>query len=120
MKAFVIVKDMGLKFFVLLAFIVLNSVIVVAENTNEDVREREVLTTLEQRMQERITINASDLPIDMVIRQLAEQADVDLIKSPAVIGNVTATLTDVPLEEALKNILRAHGFDYVTDKNMIG
>jgi len=90
-----------------------------AETIKEDPGQREVLTTLEQRMQERITINASDLPIDMVIRQLAEQADVDLIKSPEVIGNVTATLTDVPLEEALKNILRAHGFDYVTDKNMI-
>jgi len=90
-----------------------------AETIKEDPEQREVLTTLEQRMQERITINASDLPIDMVIRQLAEQADVDLIKSPEVIGNVTATLTDVPLEEALKNILRAHGFDYVTDKNMI-
>jgi len=91
----------------------------VAETIKEDPGQKEVLTTLEQRMQERITINASDLPIDMVIRQLAEQADVDLIKSPKVIGNVTATLTDVPLEEALKNILRAHGFDYVTDKNMI-
>ncbi|GAH09228.1 unnamed protein product, partial [marine sediment metagenome] len=91
----------------------------VAETIKEDPGQKEVLTTLEQRMQERITIDVSDLPIDTVIRQLAEQADVDLIKSPKVIGNVTATLTDVPLEEALKNILRAHGFDYITDKNMI-
>ena len=90
-----------------------------AETIKEDPGQKEVLTTLEQRMQERITINASDLPIDMVIRQLAEQANVDLIKSPKVIGNVTVKLTDVPLEEALKNILRAHGFDYITDKNMI-
>jgi len=89
------------------------------EIIKEDPGQKEVLTTLEQRMQEKIFIDAIDLPIDMVIRQLAEQANVDLIKSPKVIGNVTATLTDVPLEEALKNILRAHGFDYITDKNLI-
>jgi len=32
---------------------------------------------------------------------------------------VTATLTGVPLEEALDNILAAHGYGYVTGKNMI-
>ncbi|KPJ65708.1 MAG: hypothetical protein AMJ43_10250 [Coxiella sp. DG_40] len=124
-------KYSGLRLLTILAFIVAVCAIAPAENDNENpkkdvaenagdnLREKEVLTTLEQRMQERITIDASDLPIDTVIRQLAEQADVDLIKSPKVMGNVTATLTDVPLQEALKNILRAHGFDYVTDKNMI-
>jgi type IV pilus assembly protein PilQ len=121
-------KYSELRFLIILAFIVAACTIAVAENGNEDLEkppdsdpslETEVLTTLEQRMQEKITIDVSDLPIDTVIRQLAEQADVDLIKSPKVMGNVTATLTDVPLEEALKNILRAHGFDYVTDKNMI-
>ena len=119
MKAFVIVKDMGLKFFVLLAFIVLNSVIVVAENTNEDVREREVLTTLEQRMQKRISVDFRDTPIEDVIRIMAEQADMDILKSPKVTGKVTATLTDVPLEEALNNILAAHDYGYVVGKNMV-
>jgi len=50
---------------------------------------------------------------------MAEQADVDIVKSPKVIGNVTATLTGVPLEEALDNILTSHGFGYVTGKNII-
>ncbi len=130
MKSFMI-KYSGLRFLTILAFVVATCAVAVAENGNEDsekavagtikedLGQKEVLTTLEQRMQERITINASDLPIDMVIRQLAEQANVDLIKSPKVIGDVTVKLTDVPLEEALKNILRAHGYDYITDKNMI-
>jgi type IV pilus assembly protein PilQ len=156
MKSFMI-KYRGLRFLMILAFVVAVCAIAAAENENEDPekaaidtiseetekaapetikedteeapaetvdveqeqREIEVLTTLEQRMQKNITIDSIDLPIDTVIRQLAEQADVDLIKSPQVIGNVTATLTDVPLEEALKNILRAHGFDYIMDKNMI-
>jgi len=32
---------------------------------------------------------------------------------------VTATLTDVPLEEVLNNILTSHGCGYIVDKNMI-
>ena len=39
--------------------------------------------------------------------------------SPKVIGNVTATLTDVPLDEALNNILAVQGATYVAGKNMI-
>ena len=122
------IKYKELSFLTILTFVVAACAVAVAENGNEEPEkppasesspQKEVLTTLEQRMQEKISIDVSDLPIDMVIRQLAEQADVDLIKSPKVIGNVTATLTDVPLKEALKNILRAHGFDYITDKNMI-
>jgi type IV pilus assembly protein PilQ len=50
---------------------------------------------------------------------IAEQADVDIIKSPSVTGNVTATLTNVPLAEALNNILAVHGYGCVIDKNMI-
>ncbi len=54
-----------------------------------------------------------------VIRIMAEQADIDIIKSPAVTGVVTVTLTNVPLEEALNNILAAHGYSYVMSENMI-
>jgi type IV pilus secretin PilQ/predicted competence protein len=50
---------------------------------------------------------------------LGAQADVDIILSPKVVGNVTATLSDVPLDEALSNILAVHGAAYVAGKNMI-
>ena len=43
----------------------------------------------------------------------------NIIKSPEVVGDVTATLIDVPLEEVLNNILTSHGYGYVVDKNMI-
>jgi type IV pilus assembly protein PilQ len=78
-----------------------------------------VLTTLEQRLQKRISVDFRETPIDDVIRIMAEQADVDVVKSPKVTGNVTAKLSNVPLEEALKNILAAQGYDYVMTKNMI-
>jgi len=70
-------------------------------------------------MQHAISIEFRDTPIDDVLLILAKQADVDIIKSPKVIGNVTATLTDIPLSEALENILAAHGYAYITTANMI-
>ena len=60
-----------------------------------------------------------DTPIDDVIRIIAKQANTDIVKSPQVTGNVTATLTDVPLEEALHHILAAHGYAYVASENMM-
>jgi type IV pilus assembly protein PilQ len=89
------------------------------EGVTEDAGQREVLTTLEQRMLKKISIDFRNTPIDDVIRIMADQADVDIVKSPQVTGNVTATLTNVPLEEALDNVLAAHGYGYVTGKNMI-
>jgi type IV pilus assembly protein PilQ len=105
----------------LFVLVVLSCGLAVAQEEGEqpETETKEVLTTLEQRLQKRITVEFRDLPIDDVIRIIAKQADVDIIKSPKVEGNVTATLTDVPLEEALHNILAAHGFAYVTDENMI-
>jgi type IV pilus assembly protein PilQ len=91
-----------------------------AESGDANAAQKEVLTTLEQRMQKTISIEASNLPIDKVIRQLAEQADVNLVISPKVTGQVNVgPLTNVPLAEALKNILSTHGYDYVIDKNMV-
>ena len=114
-----VIKCRGLKFLTLLAFVMAACAVAAAENDYNDLESIEILTTLEQRMQKKISVNFRDMPIDDVIRIMAEQADVDIIKSPKVIGEVTATLTDVPLEEALNNILIAHDYGYVADKNMI-
>ncbi|MFH1719575.1 MAG: secretin N-terminal domain-containing protein [Planctomycetota bacterium] len=81
--------------------------------------KKEILTDLEQRMQKQISIDVNDVPIGTVVRQLADQANVDLIKSPLVIGNVTVSLTDVSLEEALRSILTVHGADYIAGENVI-
>ncbi|MHC4076371.1 MAG: secretin N-terminal domain-containing protein, partial [Planctomycetota bacterium] len=86
---------------------------------NDTAAKKEVLTTLEQRMQKKISVDFRDTPIDDVIRIIADQADIDIVKSPTVIGAVTATLTNVPLTEVLNNILVAHGYEYVISDNMI-
>ncbi|MBN1391913.1 MAG: hypothetical protein JW947_03820 [Sedimentisphaerales bacterium] len=75
--------------------------------------------TLEQRLQRTISVDFVNTPIEDVIRMIAEQADVDIIKSPTVTGYVTATLTNVPLSEALKSILNLHGYGCIINKNMI-
>ena len=118
MRSFMM-KYGGLKFLTLFIAVCLSCAIAAAENSDGDSEEKEPLTDLEQRMMKSVCIDVNDVPIDMVIRQLAEQADVNLIKSPKVTGNVTVTLTGVSLEEALRCILEMHGCDYVVGKNII-
>ena len=75
----------------------------------EDAAKPELLSPVQQRMKQEISLDFKDTPIDDVLMIMAKQADVDIIKSPRVEGTVTATLTDVPLDEALTNILESHG-----------
>lgn len=72
-----------------------------------------------QRLQTRITYSCVNSPIDTVLMELAKQANVDIVKSPKVTGNVTVKVTDVPLEEALTHILAAHDYTYIATENMI-
>jgi type IV pilus assembly protein PilQ len=71
------------------------------------------------RMQKQVSVQFRKTPIEDVARALADQADIDIVMSPNVTGEVTVTLTDVPLEEALKAILTVHQCSYVLDKNLI-
>lgn len=111
------IKCGRLKFAVFFAFIWLCCGAVFSEDEKQP-GKKEALP-LEQRMQKHISVEFRDTPIEDAIMLMADQADVDIIKSPAVTGTVTVKLTDVPLEEALKNILAAHGYDFVSSENMI-
>lgn len=84
-----------------------------------EVSKPELLSPVQQRMQQEISLDFKDTPIDDVLMIMAKQADVDIIKSPRVEGTVTATLTDVPLSEALTNILESHGYAYLTTENIV-
>jgi type IV pilus assembly protein PilQ len=94
-------------------------VVAIAESNDSNTGNKEVLSTLGQRMQKRVSVDFRDTPIEDVIRIMAEQSGVDIVKSPKVTGSVTATLTNVPLEEALNNILISQGYGYVASNNMI-
>jgi type II secretory pathway component GspD/PulD (secretin) len=67
----------------------------------------------------KITRTWMDESIDKVLMDLADDARIDIVKSPKVTGKVTAKVTGVPLEEALANILAAHDYTYVATDNMI-
>ncbi len=118
MRSFVI-KYGALRLLMVFAVVCLSWAIAAAGTGNEDPEGKTGLTELEQRMLKRISIDVNEVPIDTVIRQLAEQADLDIIKSPKVLGNVTVTLTDVPLEEALSSILTVHDCTYVLTENIM-
>ncbi len=75
--------------------------------------------TARELLQTRITYECANKPIDDVLMDLAEQTGIDIIKSPKVTGNVTAKIPDVPLAEALTNILEVHGSTYIATDHMI-
>jgi type IV pilus assembly protein PilQ len=98
----------------------MNCTTVTAQTTyNEETEETDELSDFKQRMQKRIFIDVNEEPLEMVIRQLADQAELDIIKSPNVVGNVTVKLRNVPLEEALNNILAIHDCTYVITGNVV-
>jgi type IV pilus secretin PilQ/predicted competence protein len=89
------------------------------ETAPADWQKPELLTPVRQRMQQEVSVDFRQTPIEDVLMIMSRQADVDIIKSPRVEGTVTATLKDIPLAEALSNILEAHGYTYIATENMI-
>lgn len=102
-----------------LLFILAVCAVDTAEDATQPLEQKQVLSGMEQKMRRKISVDFRDTPIDDVIRAIAKQADLDMVKGPDVTGNVTATLTEVPLEEALNHILAAYGYTYVTSANMM-
>ncbi|MBN1391357.1 MAG: hypothetical protein JW947_00985 [Sedimentisphaerales bacterium] len=100
-----------------LVMLVISFVAICAEATFAD--DTQPVSTAKQKLQTRITYSCVDLPIDKVLMDLAEQAKIDIVKSPKVTGNVTVKITDVPLEEALGNILAAHDYTYIATESMV-
>ncbi|HBO45426.1 MAG TPA: hypothetical protein DD670_16135 [Planctomycetaceae bacterium] len=72
-----------------------------------------------KRMKTKVSVDFRDAPIQDVIKTLAEQADIDIVKGPSVTGTVTAKLTDVPLDEAMESIFTVHGFGYTTSESIV-
>ena len=70
-------------------------------------------------MKTRISVDFREAPIEDVLKSFAEQANIDIVKSPAVTGKVTATLTDVSLDEAMDGILGVHGYGYMTTESVV-
>jgi type IV pilus assembly protein PilQ len=112
-------KREGLTLAFLLAVVLAMTTYVLAAPETAQTSDKVVMSGIEQRLQKKVSVDFRDTPIDDVIKVLAEQANIDVIKSPDVTGTVTAKLTNVPLKEALDNILASHNYGYVISENMI-
>ncbi len=77
------------------------------------------LSELQKRMKTMVSVDFREAPIEDVIKSFAEQADIDIVKGPMVTGTVTATLTNVPLDEAMESIFAVHGYGYTATDSII-
>jgi type IV pilus assembly protein PilQ len=107
------------KMLLVLLFLLGFCTVSIAQDAGKEATEEKALTAVDQKMLKRISVDFRDTPIDDVITTIGKQVDLDIVKGPDVTGNVTATLTDVPLQEALEQILTAYGAGFVASENMI-
>ena len=68
---------------------------------------------------QRITIDAQGADIKTVLRTIADYSGKNIVYGPDVKGEVYIHVKDVPWEEALDVILRAHGYGYREEYGMI-
>lgn len=67
----------------------------------------------------RLTMNFKDADILNVLRMLSKQHHLNLVASNDVKGKVTVHFSDVSLDDALETILKANGYDYYIEKDII-
>jgi type IV pilus assembly protein PilQ len=113
------IRPSQIYFPIICVLICICSISAVAAETNKQPAKKTVLTDLERRMQKVVCIDVNNVPIGTVLRQLADQVNVDFIMSPKVTGDVTVSLTDVSLDEALRCILDVHGAGIIVGENVI-
>jgi len=66
-----------------------------------------------------VNMDYKEADIPNVLRLLARQNDLNIVAGSDIKGNITLSLHNVTLKEALDNILLANGFDYVMEDNVI-
>jgi type IV pilus assembly protein PilQ len=67
----------------------------------------------------RITIDLRNADIQNVLRLLAEEGNLNIVASDAVMGTVTLRLRSVPLDDALTIILRSKGLGWEQEGNIL-
>lgn len=67
----------------------------------------------------RLTMNFKDADILNVLRMLSKQNHLNLVASNDVKGKVTVHFSEVSLDDALETILKANGYDYYIEKDII-
>ncbi|MDP3979814.1 MAG: type IV pilus secretin PilQ [Chlamydiota bacterium] len=71
-----------------------------------------------QEKQKLISVDFKNVELANVIRVFSDQYHVNIVAGEGVEGSVTVRLVNVPIEDALKSILSAHGYGYVIEGNI--
>lgn len=67
----------------------------------------------------KISLVVRDAPISSVIGLIAQQNGLNIVANSDVVGNVTVTLTDVSLDDALSSILLVNGYIWTRSNNVL-
>ena len=78
-----------------------------------------LMPVMDENTGPKVSLDVQNADIGTVLRSLASFSGTNIVASPRVVGKVTVKLEDVPWQEALAVILRAHSFDYVEDHGII-
>lgn len=73
----------------------------------------------EPKFNEPISLDFKDVPIRQVLQILAHAAQINLVVSDAVTGNVSVSLTDMPWINAIELILKIKGLDKSFENNVL-
>ncbi|MFQ6112803.1 MAG: secretin N-terminal domain-containing protein [bacterium] len=68
---------------------------------------------------ELLSLDVREAEISNVLRLLAKQSNLNIIASRDVSGKVTVSLSNVTVKDALDNIVKANGYDYIIDNEVI-
>ncbi len=71
------------------------------------------------RSTSRISLDVHAAEISNVLRLLARQSKLNIVASKEVAGNVTVSLRDVTIREALDMIVKANGLEYTIDESVV-
>src|SRR3989338_5879167 len=71
-----------------------------------------VKSTIEERLQQIITVEYKDADLGSVLRSLALTYRLNLLTGPDIKGKVTINLQEISVEKALDAILKANGLLY--------
>ncbi|MFQ5864662.1 MAG: secretin N-terminal domain-containing protein [bacterium] len=66
-----------------------------------------------------LSLDVREAEISNVLRLLAKQSGLNIVASRDVTGKVTVSLSNVTIKDALNNIIRANGYDYIVDDEVI-
>jgi len=92
---------------------------VIGQEGQEDEGTVTLMPVMDENSGPMVSLDVQNAEIGTVLRSLASFSGTNIVASPRVVGKVTVKLEDVPWQEALAVILRAHSFDYVEDHGII-